>query len=317
MRKGSGVLTLDDRVAVVTGAGRGLGRAYARALATAGARVVVNDMVADLAEDTVAAIRDAGGEAVAEVGRVGPAESADRLVQRAIDEFGRLDVMCTNAGALRDRTLTKMSDEDFDVVVDSHLRGTVTCARAAVRHFKDRGEGGRLVLVASPAAFYGNFGRTAYGAAKAAIVSLTRVWAVECERMGVTVNAIIPMALTDMVANVPGLGELVTLADAGEPIPAEHRRTGLGTVDDVAPLVVYLASDQSSGVTGQAIGIGGDRLSLWAHPRETMSANREGGWTAESLADAFPAVVGPHLQAFTSPRPLAKPTSRTDAGSAS
>lgn len=304
---------LNGRVAIVTGAGRGLGRAYARALAAAGARVVVNDMVAEAAEDAAAAIVAAGGEAVAEVGAVGPAETADRLVARAVEEWGRLDVMCTNAGALRDRTLAKMSDEDFDVVLDSHLRGTVTCARAAVRRFKEQDGGGRLVLVASPAAFYGNFGRTAYGAAKAAIVGLVRVWAVETERMGVTVNAIVPMALTEMVANVPGLGELVALADAGEPIPTDHRRTGLGTVDDVAPLVVYLASDEASGVTGQVLGIGGDRISIWAHPREVFAANREGGWSADALADAFGSLAGPHLQPYGSPRPLAKPAATPDA----
>src|SRR5690554_110973 len=201
-------MQLGPKVAVVTGAGRGLGRAYAIALADAGARVVVNDMAEGPAADAVEEIRDRGGIAVAEVCEVGPSASAEALVGRAIAEWGRLDVMCTNAGALRDRTLAKMSDEDLDIVLDSHLRGTITCGRAAVRHFKERGAGGRLILVASPAAFAGNFGRTAYGAAKAGIVSLVRVWAIECQRLDVTVNAIVPMALTEMAATIPGLSDL-------------------------------------------------------------------------------------------------------------
>lgn len=300
-------MELAPKVVVVTGAGQGLGRAYALALAAAGARVVVNDMDNAAAEEAVDEIRQSGGQAVAEVAEVGSAAAADALVDRAVAEWGRLDVMVTNAGALRDRTLAKMSDEDFDVVVDSHLRGTFTCGRAAVRRFAEQGEGGRLVLVASPAAFFGNFGRTAYGAAKAGIVSLTRVWAVECQRLDVTVNAIIPMALTAMAAKIPGMADLVEAVQGGAPVPVEHRRAGLGSVDDVAPLVTYLASDASADVTGQAIGVGGDRLSLWAHPREVATASREGGWDADALADAFGSVLGPHLQPFASPRPLTRP----------
>lgn len=294
-------MKLTSRVAVVTGAGQGLGRGYACALAHHGARVVVNDVVAERAEAVATEIRDAGGEAVAEVAAVGPSDSADQLVGRAVDEWGRLDVMVTNAGALRDRTLAKMEDDDFDDVVGSHLRGTFTCGRAAVRQFREQGPGGRLVLVTSPAAFHGGFGRTAYSAAKAGIVALTRVWAVECQRMGVTVNAIVPMALTDMAANIPTLSDLVAAVREGEPVPVEHRRRGLGTVDDVAPLVVYLASDQAADVTGQVLGLGGDRLAVWAQPAEVFSATVDGGWSVDVLAGSFSAVVAPHLQPYAAP----------------
>ncbi|GLZ05575.1 dehydrogenase [Actinomadura sp. NBRC 104412] len=289
---------LEGKVAVVTGAGRGLGRAYARAMAAAGAAVVVNDIDADVADETVALIERAGGKAVAEAGAIGAAETADALVERAVEEFGRLDVMCANAGVLRDRTLRNTSDEDFDIVIRTHLRGTFTCGRAAVRRFREQGGGGRLILVGSPAGQRASFGQTAYSAAKAAIVGLVRTWALECERMGVTVNAVIPTALTRMVATIPGLGELTERAERGEPVPEAMRRRGLGTADDAAPAVVFLASDAAAGITGQCLAAGGDRLALWSHPQEVAVAVRDGGWTPETVAAIFPSVFEPRLQDY-------------------
>ncbi|GHE80434.1 dehydrogenase [Amycolatopsis deserti] len=294
---------LDGRVAVVTGSARGLGRSYARALAAAGAAVVVNDLDADVAEDTVKTITGSGGRAVAEVGAVGGSEMADRLVRRAVEEFGRLDVMVTNAGALRDKTLRNTTDEDFDLVVNSHLRGTFTCGRAAVRQFREQGEGGRLILVGSPAGQRASFGQTAYSASKGAIVAMMRTWAVEHAKMGVTVNAIVPTALTRMVATIPGLGELVAKAEAGEPIPEAARRKGLGSPDDVAPVIVYLASKESDGVTGQAIAAGGDRIALWTHPDEVAEKFHADGWTAKGVADLFAGDYAGQLQDFK-PAPL-------------
>ncbi|MEV5410761.1 SDR family oxidoreductase [Thermopolyspora sp. NPDC052614] len=299
---------LDSKVAVVTGAGRGLGRAYAKALAAAGASVVVNDIDKDVAEETVADIVKDGGTAVAQVGPVGESETAQALVDRAVGEFGRLDVMVTNAGVLRDRTLRNATDEDFDLVLRTHLRGTFTCGRAAFLRFREQGEGGRLILVGSPAGQRASFGQTAYSAAKAAIIGLVRTWAVECEKAGVTVNGIIPTALTRMVATIPGLGSLVEEVEAGRPVPREVRLAGLGTPDDAAGLVVYLASDAAAGVTGQAIGVGGDRIALWSHPAEVVSAVREGGWSAESIAEIFPSVFTPRLQEFR-PTPMNLPKS--------
>jgi NAD(P)-dependent dehydrogenase (short-subunit alcohol dehydrogenase family) len=158
--------------------------------------------------------------------------------------------------------LRNTMDEDFDLVVNSHLRGTFTCGRAAVARFREQGEGGRLILVGSPAGQCASFGQTAYSASKGAIVAMMRTWAVENAKIGVTVNAIVPTALTRMVATIPGLGELVEKVDRGEPVPEHVRQRGLGTPDDVAPVIVYLASADSAEVTGQAIAAGGDRIAL-------------------------------------------------------
>jgi NAD(P)-dependent dehydrogenase (short-subunit alcohol dehydrogenase family) len=294
---------LDGRVAVVTGSGRGLGRSYARALAAAGASVVVNDIDSGVAEETVRSIVDAGGSAVAEIGAVGGAEMAEALVARAVSEFGRLDVMITNAGALRDKTLRNTTDEDFDLVVGSHLRGTFTCGRAAAARFREQGEGGRLILVGSPAGQRAGFGQTAYSASKGAIVAMMRTWAVEHAKIGVTVNAIVPTALTRMVATIPGLGELVEKVDRGEPVPEEIRRQGLGTPDDVAPVIVYLASKESADITGQAIAAGGDRIALWTHPGEVAEDIRTGGWSPEAVAEAFAGPLKAELQEYR-PAPL-------------
>jgi NAD(P)-dependent dehydrogenase (short-subunit alcohol dehydrogenase family) len=297
-------MDVTGKVAVVTGAGQGLGLAYASTLAAAGASVVVNDVNADTAEQAVKTITAAGGVAVAEVVAVGTAEAADRLVTRAVDEFGRLDVMVTNAGVLRDRVLWKMTDEDFDTVVAVHLRGTFTCARAAVQHFRTRTGGGRLILTGSPAGQRGNFGQGNYAAAKAGIAAMARTWAMECAKAGVTVNAVIPNAATDMTRTIPFLAKYVAAMERGEPIPPVVRRAAsFGTPQDAAGLVLYLASDDADWVTGQCIGIGGDRLSLWSHPAETRSAFRDGGWDADAIADAFASSVGERLETYGIPVP--------------
>lgn len=303
---------LEGKVAVVTGAGRGLGRAYAKAMAAAGAAVVVNDVDADTAEDAAKEITAAGGRAAAVAAAVGTAEAAQALVDRAVGEYGRLDAMCTNAGVLRDRTLHKTTDEDFDAVLHTHLRGTFTCARAALVRFRAQGEGGRLILVGSPAGQRASFGQTSYSAAKAAIAGLVRTWAMECERAGVTVNAVIPTALTRMVATIPGLGEAVADAEAGRPVPPHLRRAGLGTPDDAAPVVVYLASDAAAGITGQCIAAGGDKIALWSHPAEVVSALHDGGWTTDTIAGAFSSIIQPRLQEF---RPDPLPESPAEAAS--
>jgi NAD(P)-dependent dehydrogenase (short-subunit alcohol dehydrogenase family) len=289
---------LTGRVAVVTGAGRGLGLAYATALARSGAAVVVNDADEAAAAEAVERIVASGGRAVAEAGAVGPAGVAERLVERAVSAFGRLDALVTNAGILRDRVLWKMSDEDFDAVLDVHLRGTFTCVRAAVQRMRAQGaqppDGGRIVVVGSPAGQRGNFGQTNYSAAKAAIVGMTRTWAMECARAGITVNAVVPVAATAMTATMPAFAPHVEAFERdGTPFPAWLRAgEGFGTPDDAAGLVVYLASAASASVTGQAIGIGGDKLSMWTHPTEAAAAYRAGGWSADDIALAWHTSVG-------------------------
>jgi NAD(P)-dependent dehydrogenase (short-subunit alcohol dehydrogenase family) len=286
-------ISLDGKVAVVTGSGRGIGRAYARALADAGAAVVVNDVDADVAEEAVATITGAGGRAVAEVVPVGSSEAAERLVGRAVEAFGRLDIMVTNAGILRDRVLWKMTDDDFDAVIETHLRGTFTCVRSAVNRMREQGEGGRILVVSSIAGQRGNFGQTNYSAAKAGIAAFARTWAMELAKLNITANAIVPNALTRMVASIPGMGGIVAAAEAGEPIPDTIRKGwGMGGPEDVAPLAVFLASDEAAGITGQCIGCGGDKIALWSHPKEISVAYHEGRWTPEAIAEAWQTAIG-------------------------
>lgn len=284
---------LDGKVAVVTGAGQGIGLQAARALAAAGASVVVNDVEAGLAEAAVAGIERDGGRAVTAVAAIGTAEAAELCVERALSAFGRLDAMCANAGILRDRVLWNTEDADFDAVIATHLRGTFTCARAAMRHFRSRPGGGRLILVSSIAGQRGNFGQTAYSAAKAGIAAFARTWSMEAAKAGVTVNAIVPNALTRMVATMPIFAEAAAAVERGDKVPDELRvGMGMGTAADVAPLFVFLASDRSAGITGQCIGIGGDRLSVWSHPQEIEAAYRPGGWTADAIAEAWGNEIG-------------------------
>jgi len=281
-------IRLEGKVAVVTGAGRGLGRAYAEALAAAGAAVVVNDVDGDAAGEVMDRITSRGGNAAVVAAPVGSAEVADELVEAAVRAFGRLDVMVTNAGVLRDGVLWKMSDDAFDEVIRTHLRGTFTCGRAAAGRFREQGHGGRMILVGSPAGQHGNFGQTNYAAAKAGIVAFARTWSLELRRAEVTVNAIVPTAWTAMTASIPFYAPLSERVERGEPLPPQVRQAhALGMPEDCAPLAVWLASDAAAGVTGQAIGIGGDVLTLYSHPAEARVELREGGWTPEAVARAW------------------------------
>ncbi|WP_449282784.1 SDR family NAD(P)-dependent oxidoreductase [Leucobacter sp.] len=286
-------MSLAGTVAIVTGSGRGLGLAYARELARQGASVVVNDVDAATAAAAVERIEADGGTAVAVVAPVGPTETARRLVDAAFDRFGRLDILVTNAGVLRDTVLWKMSDDDFDLVTNVHLRGTFTCVREAVIRMREQGEGGRIICIGSPTGQRGNFGQTNYAAAKAGIVGMVRTWALELERAGITANAVIPVAATAMTATVPYFHAAVEADAQGEPMP-DFFRTGLGfgTAADVAPLIAYLASEAAAGITGQAIGVGGDRLQIWSHPEPVESLFHEGGWSADALAaEGGPAIA--------------------------
>ncbi|WP_203817800.1 SDR family NAD(P)-dependent oxidoreductase [Paractinoplanes ferrugineus] len=310
-------MNLTGKVAIVTGSGRGLGLAYARALADAGAKVVVNDVDEQAVTAAVATI---GAAATGVTAAVGDSASAQQLVDAAVETFGRLDVLVTNAGILRDRVLWKMSDDDFDDVLRVHLRGTFTCARAAAVRMREQGTGGRLILISSPAGQRGNFGQTNYAAAKAGIAAMGRTWAMELARDGITVNTVVPVAATAMTRTIPAFAPVIDEAErTGQPYPAWVRHDeGLGTVDDVTGLVVFLASDAAKDITGQAVGVGGDKLALWAHPAEKTVAYRDGGWSAAAIAESWAGDIGsePETYGIPAPRPPAPATPPAGAGPA-
>jgi NAD(P)-dependent dehydrogenase (short-subunit alcohol dehydrogenase family) len=290
-------MSLQKKVAIVTGSGRGLGLAYAQSLADAGAAVVVNDVDPLVATSAVESITAQGGTAVAYVGAVGSTATAEALVDTAVKEFGRLDILVTNAGILRDTVLWKMSDDDFDAVINVHLRGTFTCVRAAAVRLREQGEGGRIICVGSPTGQVGNFGQTNYAAAKAGIVGMVRTWALELARANIAVNALIPVAATGMTQTVPFLKPYVDALNNGDPLPEYARRIlSFGPPEQAAGLVTFLASDAAAGISGQAIGIGGERLALWSHPTEVAVAFADGGWDADAIAAAWPETFAPSLQ---------------------
>ena len=290
-------MDLSNKVAVVTGSGQGLGLAYAKDLVRHGAAVVINDVNQATADAAVAEITAAGGRAVAVVAPVGSTETAQKLVAGAIDAFGRLDVMVTNAGILRDKVLWKMTDDDFDAVINVHLRGTFTCVREAVLKFREQGDGGRIICIGSPAGQRGNFGQTNYSGAKSGIVGMVRTWAMELHRAGITANAVCPVAATAMTETVPFLAPYIEGMKNGEPLPDIIRReVGLGTPEDAAGIISFLASDAAAEITGQAFAVGGDRLALWSHPDLTAVEYHDGGWSADDIAARWNGTFGDAVQ---------------------
>ncbi|MEN0138338.1 MAG: 4-hydroxyphenyl-beta-hydroxyacyl-CoA dehydrogenase [Rhodococcus sp. (in: high G+C Gram-positive bacteria)] len=290
-------MDLTDKVAVVTGSGQGLGLAYAKDLARHGAAVVINDVNQATADAAVAEITAAGGRAVAVVAPVGSTETAQKLVAGAVEAFGRLDVMVTNAGILRDKVLWKMTDDDFDAVVGVHLRGTFTCVREAVLRFREQGDGGRIIAIGSPAGQRGNFGQTNYSGAKSGIVGMVRTWAMELQRAGITANAVCPVAATAMTETVPLFQPFIEESKRTGVLPDILRRDiGMGTPDDAAGIISFLASDAAADITGQAFAVGGDRLALWSHPELTAVEYHDGGWSAEDIAARWAGAFGDSLQ---------------------
>lgn len=245
---------LDGKVAVITGAGGGIGRQHALLFAAEGARVLVNDPGAnrdgsgqgDAADSVVQEIVAAGGEAVANKLAVGTAEAAAEIMQTAMDTFGKLDVLVNNAGILRDRTILKMTTDEWDDVIRVHLTGTFTCLQAAARIMKEQGTGGRIINTSSSSGLLGNFGQANYGAAKAGIYGLTRVAALEFARYDITVNAIAPMAMTRMLESLPGI-DAETASEALAP-------------ERISPMVAFLATDAASKINGLTFGVEGNEI---------------------------------------------------------
>jgi len=284
---------LEGRVAVVTGAGRGIGREIARCLASEGASVVVNDVgaaldgsgaTADPASETCALIEEAGGKAVPNGDSVADFEGAGRIVGQAVETFGSIDILVNNAGIVRDRTLLKMSEDDYDAVIAVHQKGTFNCTRHAAAHMRAAGYG-RIVNITSSAGLRGNFGQTNYGAAKAAIMGMTFVWALELGRYGITVNAVAPAGLTRMTENLFG----------GREAPPEQN-PALN-----APLVAFLASEEAGWVNGQVLGRTGFAYTIFQTPRQVAAMWRDGGWTPAQVAEHFHEVLGQHLQSVGMP----------------
>lgn len=274
---------LDGKTAVVTGSGHGIGRGHALELARHGARVIVNDVGADGgADETVALIREAGGEAVADDGDVGDETAMAALVDRAVDTWGRLDILVANAGIVRDRAIWNMTPDEFDAVIRVHIRGTwLPCHFAAV-HWRKRAKAGeavrgRIITTTSGAGLWGNFGQTNYATAKAAIVGMTLTMAAELYSAGVTVNAIGPSGSTRLSAGVVG-EEVIE--------PNDVASDGYHAMDPglSAPLVAWLASDEAQHVTGQVLRSIHDKIFLMQGWREieTVSSD-EKKWDATTL----------------------------------
>ena len=275
---------LDGKVVAVTGAANGLGRAYVEALAEAGAAVVCSDVDEQAARALADALTASGGRAVGCPGDVRRWTTGEELVAAAVDAFGRLDVLVNNAGIVRDRMMWNLDETDVDDVLAVHLRGTFACGIAAARHMRERGEGGSIINVTS-AAQHGHAGQSNYSAAKGGIASLTYTWALELARSGIRVNAVSPMAWTGMTMGI------VRTEDEARAL--EQR---LGPPERVAPMVVYLASDDAAWISGQVIGICNERISLGLHPRESRQAFCAGGWTVDELRQRFRASTGGVLE---------------------
>ena len=281
---------LEGRVAVVTGSGRGIGRDIALCLAGEGASVVVNDVGVSLdgrgtEEDPAAQvckeIEAAGGNATPSYDSVTDFDGAAGIVDAAVQTFGKVDILVNNAGIVRDRTLVKMDEADFDAVVAVHMKGSFNCARHSAPLMKDQGYG-RIINITSSAGLRGNFGQTNYGAAKAALMGMTFVWALELGRYGVTVNAVAPAGNTRMTAS---LFERSGEAPPPESDPALN-----------APLVAYLASERAAHVNGQILGRTDYAYTLFQHPKQIAFMWRDGGWTPAAVAEHFDDVLGQHLQ---------------------
>jgi NAD(P)-dependent dehydrogenase (short-subunit alcohol dehydrogenase family) len=275
---------LEGKVAIITGSGGGIGREHALLFAREGAKVVVNDLGSDrhgggrggeMADKVVAEIKAAGGDAVANYDSVAMREGADGLIWSALNKFGKLDIIVNNAGILRDKTILNMSEQDFDLVIDVHLRGTFLVTQAAGRVFKVQGKGGRIINTTSLSGLLGNFGQGNYAAAKGGIYSLTRTASMEFQRMGVTVNALAPVALTRMTQDLTMFKNLTP-----EQIGPQY----------IAPVAVFLASDLAADITGTIVGVQGPKIFLYKMI-ESGGATREGGpWSPAEIKERWPEI---------------------------
>ncbi len=270
---------LDGKVAIVTGAGGGIGRATALLLAREGAKVVVNDVggardgsgeSASPAETVVAEIRGLGGQAVASPQSVATRAGAEQIIATAVKEFGRVDVLVNNAGILRDKTLLKMDDEMWDAVIAVHLKGTFLCTQAAVAQMRAQGSPGSVVNTTSVSGMLGNFGQANYSAAKAGIYGFTRTASIELQRYGIRVNAVATIAKTRMTEDLPMFEKIQSM-----------------TPEHVAPAHLFLASELSGDLTGAVLSVAGGKLSVYkvVESAGKFKDSDQGVWTAREIAD--------------------------------
>ncbi len=286
---------MDGKVVVVTGAGGGIGREIALQMAAAGAKVVVNDIGVTLqgesleqgsnaltpAESVVKEIRDAGGEAVASHDSVAASKSANAIIECAVDHFGRIDGVVNNAGNLRDRSFHKMSEEEWRAVIAVHLDGTFFVSRAAATHFREQ-ESGAMVHMTSTSGLIGNYGQANYGAAKLGIVALSKMIALDMGRYNVRSNCIAPSAWSRMTSSIPT--DTPQQRDRVEKL--KKMESG-----KIAPMVVYLLTDEAKEVSGQIFAVRANEIILMSQPRPLRSVHHSDGWTPELIAEiAIPAM---------------------------
>lgn len=276
---------MDGKVAVVTGAGGGIGAATAELLAREGAMVVVNDLGgprdgsgsdASAADEIVARIQSAGGKAVSDTHNVATEAGARGILATALDAFGRLDAWINNAGILRDKTLLKLEEADWDAVIDVHLKGSFLCTQVAARQLRSQGGGGSIVNTTSVSGMLGNFGQTNYSAAKAGIYGLTRTASIELQRFEIRVNAVAPIAKTRMTEDLPMFEKVDSM-----------------TPQHVAPVHLFLASDLSREVTGQVLSVAGGKLATYKVV-ESPGRFKEGAngiWEAAEIAEHFASIA--------------------------
>ena len=292
---------LHDKVAIVTGAGRGIGRGVAWLMAAEGAKVVAADIGVNIdgsgfdqsvAEQVVAEIRKDGGSAAPCAESVTDMSGGERVVQTAIDNFGRLDIVVTCAGILRDRMVFNMTEQEWDDVIAVHLKGTFTVVKHACILFRQQ-HSGRIITFSSNSGLYGNSGQANYGAAKDGIAGFTRVVARDMGRYGVTANAISPSAATRMYA---------TVTDEARDVRSARGITGgisaatvRGEAEDVAPFTVWLASDEAAHVNGHIFHVTDGLVTLLNEPEPVKTIRKEGLWTVEELVGVFPATLGLEL----------------------
>jgi len=289
---GQGIVS--SKVAIVTGAARGIGRAIALALAQQGAKVVVCDIGASLqgagtdvgpAQEVVNEIKQAGGEAIASTLSITEPKNADEIVRTAVESFGRVDILVNNAGILRDRIFHKMTSSDWTDVIAVHLHGSFNMSRAVAGHFREQSSGS-FVHMTSTSGLIGNFGQANYMAAKMGIVGLSRGIALDMQRFNVRSNCIAPFAWTRMIDSIP--------AETEEEKKRVERLQQM-TPEKIAPLVVYLGSDQAAGISGQIFAVRNNEIFLFSQPRAIKTLHRPEGWTPEAIGKEIKQAFGPAL----------------------